>query len=102
MSCGYDCEYSCEECDVPDKVIEFVNEYNQALQIIELAKNKYPVSIPYKGRLTEEEITELEKECDVHCASVYMDGTGYYFIRYREVSRDWGSGVEEWIQRKKQ
>lgn len=31
MSCGYECEYSCEECDVPDKVIEFVNGYNQAL-----------------------------------------------------------------------
>lgn len=32
MSCGYNCEYSCEECDVPDKVIEFVNGYNQALE----------------------------------------------------------------------
>lgn len=31
MSCGYNCEYSCEECDVPDKVIEFINGYNQAL-----------------------------------------------------------------------
>lgn len=31
MSCGYDCEYSCEECDVPDKVNEFVKGYNQAL-----------------------------------------------------------------------
>lgn len=59
-----------------------------AEEIIKLAKNKYPVSIPYKGRLTEEEITELEKECDVRCASVYMDGTGYYFIRYREVSSE--------------
>lgn len=32
MSCGYNCEYSCKECDVPDKVIEFVNGYNQALE----------------------------------------------------------------------
>lgn len=32
MSCGYNCEYSCQECDVPDKVIEFVNGYNQALE----------------------------------------------------------------------
>lgn len=32
MSCGYDCEYSCEECDIPDKVIDFVNGYNQALE----------------------------------------------------------------------
>lgn len=31
MSCGYNCEYNCEECDVPDMVIEFVNGYNQAL-----------------------------------------------------------------------
>ena len=32
MSCGYDCEYSCEDCDVPDMVIEFVKGYNQALE----------------------------------------------------------------------
>lgn len=32
MSCGYNCENSCEECDVPDKVIEFVKGYNQALE----------------------------------------------------------------------
>lgn len=39
MGCGYDCEYSCEECDVPDKVIEFVNGYNKALEDL-LAKVK--------------------------------------------------------------
>lgn len=52
-------------------------------KLIEQSKNKYPVSIPYNGKLTENDINELEKECDVRCASVYMDGTGYYFIRYR-------------------
>ena len=31
MSCDYNCEYSCEECDVPDMVMEFVKGYNQAL-----------------------------------------------------------------------
>lgn len=47
MSCGYNCEYSCEECDVPDKVIEFVNGYNQALEdmahnLKETFNNEFP------------------------------------------------------------
>lgn len=32
MSCGYNCENNCEECDFPDMVIEFVKGYNQALE----------------------------------------------------------------------
>ena len=32
MSCDYNCEYSCEECDVPDMVMEFIKGYNQALE----------------------------------------------------------------------
>lgn len=55
-----------------------------AEQLVELAKNKYPVSTSYKGRLTESDIEDIEKECDICCSSVYMDGTGYYFIRYRK------------------
>lgn len=31
MSCRYNCEYSCEECDIHDSAIEFVNGYNKAL-----------------------------------------------------------------------
>lgn len=54
------------------------------LRLIEEAKVKYPVSIYYKGRLSEEDVSKLEKVCDVHCSSVYMDGTGMYSIRYRK------------------
>lgn len=53
-------------------------------KLIEQAKNKYPISIPYKGKLTEDDINELEKVCNVRCSSVYMDGSGYYFIQYIE------------------
>ena len=53
-------------------------------EIMNLAKNKYPVSIHYKGRFTEEEISELEKVCDIRCSSVYMEGTATYSIRYRK------------------
>lgn len=53
-------------------------------EIIEQAKTKYPVSVYYNGRLAEDDINELEKECEVHCSSVYMDGTGAYSIRYRK------------------
>ncbi len=56
--------------------------------IIGQAKTKYPVSIPFKGFLTEGDVAELEKTCDVHCSSVYMDGTGYYSIRYRKDNKD--------------
>ena len=52
--------------------------------LAQLAKDKYPVSIPYKGKLTEEELHELEKTCDVHCPSVYMDGSAIYSIRYKQ------------------
>ena len=34
-------------------------------ELIEKAKNKYPVSIYYTWQLSEEEITVLEKVCDV-------------------------------------
>lgn len=74
--------HECEACNI-------------AQELIEKAKIKYPVSIPYKGKLTEEDITELERVCDVRCPSIYMDGSGYYYIRYRkdelnETSRYYG------------
>ena len=54
-----------------------------ATELIEKAKNKYPLSVSYKGRLTSEEVAEIEKNCTVHCPSVYMDGTAVYSIRYK-------------------
>lgn len=53
-------------------------------EIIERAKKIHPIGVYYKGRITEEEMTELEKECDVQCSSVYMNGEGEYRIRYRQ------------------
>ena len=32
MSCGYNCENNCEECDFPDEVITYIKGYNQALE----------------------------------------------------------------------
>lgn len=55
-------------------------------ELVEEAKQNYPVSVHYKGRLTEEELSEIEKECDVKSASVYMDGSAMYSIRYRRIS----------------
>jgi hypothetical protein len=52
-------------------------------ELIQKAKNKYPLSISYKGRLTSTQIKELEKHCIIHCPSVYMDGTAVYSIRYK-------------------
>ena len=57
-------------------------------ELIEQAKNKYPVSIHYKGRLSEEESIELRKSCDVHCPTVYMDGSAIYSIRWKGYSID--------------
>lgn len=70
--------------DICPTIVYKLNKLPLVNQMIELAKNKYPVSIPYKGKLTEEDITELERVCDVRCPSIYMDGSGYYFIRFRK------------------
>lgn len=51
---------------------------------IERAKEKYPVGVHFKGMITEEEMTELEKVCDVQCSYVYMNGEGEYRIVYRQ------------------
>lgn len=37
----------------------------------------------FTGKLTEEELDELDKECDIHCPSVFRDGSATYSIRYR-------------------
>ena len=50
--------------------------------LIDQAKNKKPLSISYKGRLSEQEIVLLnDNGCSVHCPSVYMGGTAEYSIR---------------------
>ena len=55
-----------------------------AEELIAKAKNRFPLSISYKGTLTSTQIKELEKYCTLHCPSVYMDGTAVYSIRYRK------------------
>lgn len=51
--------------------------------LLHIAKEKYPIAIQYKGRLSEQELDYLEKFCDVRCPSVYMDGSALYSIRYK-------------------
>ena len=59
-------------------------------ELIEKAKNKYPASIYYTGQLSEEEITVLEKVCDVKCPYIYMSGSATYSIRYKGRTSDNG------------
>lgn len=51
--------------------------------LLHMAREKYPISIQYKGRLSEQELEYLDKFCDVRCFSVFMDGSAVYNIRYR-------------------
>ena len=53
-------------------------------KLIQQAKEKYPLSLYIKGKLSEKEIAELEKVCDIYYPSVYMDGSAAYCIRYKE------------------
>ena len=55
-----------------------------AQELIKKAKNKYPLSVSFKGQLSVEQISLVEKHCTIQCPSVYMDGTAVYSIRYRE------------------
>ncbi len=54
-----------------------------AESLIQKAQEKSPVSVYYKGRLSEEDAAKIEKVCDIHISSVYMDGSATYSIRYR-------------------
>ena len=54
-----------------------------AEELIAKAKNRFPFAISYNGRLTSEEVAEIEKNCNIHCPSVYMDGSAVYSIRYK-------------------
>ena len=55
-------------------------------ELIECAKIRFPLSVSFSGRLTNTEITEIEKYCAVHCPSVYMDGSATYSIRFKAAS----------------
>lgn len=58
--------------------MEFLKE-----NLFHIARGKYPVTIQYKGRLSEQELEYLDKFCEVHCSSVFMDGSAVYDIRYK-------------------
>ncbi len=70
----------CKECD--ERVCE-EDTKSRAESLVEMAKNKYPVSVSYIGRLSEPEQSKIEENCDINCPAVYMDGSAMYSIRYR-------------------
>ena len=51
--------------------------------LIQQAKDMYPLSLIFKGNLSEKEYKELEKVCDIRCPSIYIDGSATFCIRYR-------------------
>ena len=55
-------------------------------ELIESAKNRFPLSVSFSGRLTSTEIVVIEEYCTVHCPSVYMDGSATYCIRFKAAS----------------
>lgn len=55
-----------------------------AKEIIAEAKDKFPVSVCFKGSLSPEERELIEKECRIMTLSLYMDGSGSYYIRYNK------------------
>lgn len=56
--------------------------------IIEHAKRLYPISLHYRGQFTDKQYNEIVKYCDIHCFSVYMDGSRMYCIRYKAESEE--------------
>lgn len=58
-------------------------EVMTAQVIIDKAKENYPCSYWYKGKLSEEEYSEISEKCDIHCSSAYMDGSATLSIRYK-------------------
>ena len=53
-------------------------------KIIIQAKNKYPISISYIGKLTDNDTQKLEQFCDIKCLSLYMDGSAEYIITWKK------------------
>ena len=54
-------------------------------ELIDSAKNRFPLSVSFSGKLTVTDIAVIEKYCTVHCPFVYMDGSATYSIRYKAV-----------------
>lgn len=55
--------------------------------IIEHARRIYPKSVSYKGRLTDEQFYEIEKECDVDFYKLVGQDIRYT-IRYKAEGSD--------------
>ena len=55
-----------------------------AVEICEKAKEKYPAHVTYTGKLSEEELLDIEKTCKIKSFAVYMDGSATYDIAYRK------------------
>ena len=51
--------------------------------IIEHAKRIYPKTVSYKGKLTDEQFLEIEKECDIDFYKL-VGQECRYTIRYKE------------------
>ena len=51
--------------------------------IIEHAKSLYPKALSYKGRLTDNQFSEIEKECDIDFYKLVGQNIRYT-IRYRD------------------
>lgn len=62
------------------------NDMRLSQSIIKHAKRLYPISLRYRGQFTDKQYNEIEKQCEIHCPSVYMDGSRMYCIRYKAES----------------
>jgi hypothetical protein len=64
-----------------------IDRHDEVAFIIKNAKETFPVSYSFTGSLTEDQAEEIKKECDIRTMSVYMNGTSWYSIRYRNEVR---------------
>lgn len=67
--------------------------------IIEHAKRLYPKALHYRGQFTDKQYYEIEKQCEIHCSSVYMDGSEMYCIRYKPDVEPQESEIEDGLSR---
>ena len=49
--------------------------------LINEAESKYPLNLWFKGKMTEEDLSEILKKC--YANRLYMDGSVIYSIRYK-------------------
>lgn len=52
-------------------------------EIIQMAREKYPTGICYEGCLTQNELCEMRKECDVRCNASGIIGSNTYYIMFK-------------------